>query len=662
MSDTTVGDTSSSSSSPRETSAPSLQAETRHQSHQPHTFELPNLPAPHESTASNDSIPFRAQKNHKHATWARTFHSRPELLIKPQSITELQKVAILARKYRRRLVTVGSGHSPSDLTCTSSWMLNLDGLAKVLDVQVYDKPSNASTSKPPEPEAETAWRDGGFGLTPAESQSQPQSRSDPKQTPPRYGGRALVQAGISLENLNIAMKAYGLTLPNLGSIHIQSLAGAIATATHGSSMRHGIMSSSVRGLRIMLASGELRWCSLKRGQDPDLFRAALVSLGALGVITEIEIELAPSSNIQWESAIWGLDDVMQRWNTDLWSQAEFVRCWWMPYTRRMVVWKAEKTAKPDTGLRVTPGGRLGFHAYQCALWVSNWIPRLTPCVEWLFMGLAHGFGTGSVSSGVEEQRTGLLMDCMYSQFVNEWAIPFRRGPEAITRLDHWLRGPADPSQSGIPFSNKGLYAHAPIEVRVGNTGASERAASQPFREGVVAEGDLGGDSRAFLDPTCEDEPTLYLNATLYRPYGSDPPWKDRYYEAFEWTMKALGGRPHWAKNFSTVTRQDFEGMYGEGLQKWRAVRREVDPDGLFCGDWHRRLVLEEELGHGVEHGSNQLEKDSDLNRMDCEEEQVSRKHLWAGGVMWSGRRAQTPSDEAKKKEDESMREMMRHVR
>jgi D-arabinono-1,4-lactone oxidase len=126
----------------------------------------------------------------------------------------------------------------------------------------------------------------------------------------------------------------------------------------------------------------------------------------------------------------------------------------------------------------------------------------------------------------------------------------------------------------IPFSSKGLYIHAPLEVR-----------------GVRN----GGKNRQFLDPTMEEGDSLLLNATLYRPYLQDPPCRERYYQAFEWLMRDLGGRPHWAKNF-LVGKGEIEGMYGTGLGQvlgtWRAVRNRVDPDGMFVGPWHRRLVME----------------------------------------------------------------------
>jgi D-arabinono-1,4-lactone oxidase len=219
--------------------------------------------------------------------------------------------------------------------------------------------------------------------------------------------------------------------------------------------------------------------------------------------------------------------------------------------------------------------------------------------------MQYGFSTDSSIDAVEEQRTGLLMNCLYSQFVNEWALPLRKGPEAIQRLGAWINGKEE--ESGIPFSSKGLWVHSPVEVRIADT--SKHA----------------GQARPFLDFSCKDEPTLYLNATLYRPYGQDPPCRDRYYEAFEWLMKDMGARPHWAKNFHTPKRAEFESMYGDDLTSWRKVRREVDPDGLFVGDWLRRNILE-----GPSKGGE---------RLACEEMEMGQRMHETGGIEWFGRQA-----------------------
>lgn len=487
-----------------------------------HDLFLPDLEPP--SWNDSQTVPFRAETGYHHATWARTFRSRPELYIRPRSVEEIQKIVILARKCRRRLVVVGAGHSPSDLTCTSAWMVHLGDFAQVLSVRKTD---------------------------------------DKKKT----GGFAVLQAGITLHEINQKMMAHGLTMPNLGSIDIQSIAGAIATATHGSSTRHGLLSDSIRSLRIVLADGRAVACSVQH--RPDLFRAALVSLGCLGIITEVEFGLVPSTNIEWSQDVFSLEAVLSRWEKDLWTQAEYVRCWWLPYGRRMISWTANKTEKPPRSPKESfYGGSFGYHLYHTLLWIAHYIPSILPSVEYAIFSLQYRSTPGHVTSAVEVQREGLLMDCLYSQFVNEWALSLDKGPEAIRRLSAWMHG--DESASRIPFSSKGIYVHAPIEVRV--TDGSDVS------------------PRGYLDPT-QGGPTLYLNATLYRPYGLDPPCVARYYEAFEWLMKDLGGRPHWAKNWSYVSHSELKGMYGQNMVDFLRVREEVDPDGLFVSAWHRRNLL-----------------------------------------------------------------------
>jgi D-arabinono-1,4-lactone oxidase len=500
-----------------------------------------------EVARTEPNVPFRATLNHVHRTWAKTFQSRPELYLRPQSLEEIQKIVTLARRCRRRLVVVGCGHSPNDLTCTSSWMVNLDDYSSVLNVNAQKK-------------------------------------------------TMAVAAGIRIWQLNEEAYKYGLTVPNLGSIDAQSIAGAIATATHGSSLKHGILSENVRSLRIVLANGQAVRCSAE--QNPELFRAALISLGALGIITEVEFQMTEICNIEWEQKLVGLDDILNRWNSDLWSK-EFTRVWWMPYMKRAIIWSADRTKKEVKPPAETwYGGSVGFHTYHNLLWLSNYVPWILPAVEWFVFGMQYGFKTGNSSSAVEEIRAGLLMNCLYSQFVNEWAIPLAKGPEAIRRLSAWING--EPGNGDIPFSSKGLWVHCPIEVRVSDS--TYRSSPRPF-----------------LDNTCADGPTLYLNATLYRAYLQDPPCRERYYEAFEWLMRELGGKPHYAKNFTYTSSDYMQKAFGDDLKKWTKIRNEADPEGMFLGEWHRRT-----LGLG---------KDSELSLV---EREVSRTKAADGGQMWAG--------------------------
>ncbi|KAM0521698.1 hypothetical protein ACHAPE_002256 [Trichoderma viride] len=483
---------------------------------------------------SGQVVPFRSVYKHMHHTWARTFSCVAAVYVQPESLAEIEKIALLAHKLRKRVVTVGCGHSPSNITCTSNWLVNLDKYNRILSVD--DK-----------------------------------------------SGVVVMQSGIRLYTLCEELERRGLAMPNLGSINQQSIAGAISTGTHGSSVRHGLMSEDVLALKITLASGTTEHCS--RDENPDLFRAALLSLGSLGIISEVTFRAVPAFTLRWKQTIDADVKMFNSWPNELWTQSEFVRVWWFPYTRRAVVWQAEKT---DEDLYDPPvsyyDGPLGYYIYHNLLYVAQLVPRILPWVERFVFGMQYGFANGSTTSAIQPSRKALLMNCLYSQFVNEWAIPLHKGPEALRRLSSWLNQltPSDPDYvpHNIPFSAKGLYVHAPVEVRVSDT-------------------TLTTNSRPFLDPTAKDGPTLYLNATLYRPYLHDPPCRERYYEAFEWLMKDMGGKPHWAKNFETY-RPEIELMYGEELDKFRNIRDAVDPRGMFLGPWHRDRILAENARYELE--------------------------------------------------------------
>ncbi|KAK4232276.1 D-arabinono-1,4-lactone oxidase-domain-containing protein [Podospora fimiseda] len=503
-----------------------------------------------QETSSPDAIPFRARPSYTHRTWARTYSALPELFIQPESQQEIEKATDLARKCRRRLVTVGSGHSPSNLTTTSSWMLNLDNYNKVLSL-------------------------------------------DPTT------GRCVLQAGIRLYQLSDVLDKFGLALPSLGSINEQSIAGAISTGTHGSSLKHGLVSEAIVALNITLADGTTVACSAE--EKSELFRAALLSVGALGVVSEVTLQAVPAFSLSWEQTIDSDARLFAEWENKLWKQAEFVRVWWFPYMRRAVVWKADKVPADDLDAGVVKNydpptsfqdSNLGYFIYHNLLALARWFPRITPWIEWFVFGLQYGFRNGDQTrtAAIQPSYKAFLLNCLYSQFVNEWAIPLHKGPEALQRLGAWINRlkPGDPGyvDHKIPFSAEGLYVHSPVEVRVSNTT-------------VYTSAEKG--NRPFLDITPDNEAALYLNATMYRPYYKDPSYEatERYYQAFEWLMKDLGGKPHWAKTFG-VTPAEFAQWFGDNWTQFRKVRDEVDPEGMFVGPWHRKFLLGEPSEGGVQ--------------------------------------------------------------
>ena len=101
-----------------------------------------------------------------------------------------------------------------------------------------------------------------------------------------------VDAGITYGQLGPYLDSKGFALHNLASLPHISVAGACSTATHGSGEKNGNLATAVSALEFVTASGEL--VKLSRKSDGEVFRGAVVGLGALGVITRVTLDIQPT--------------------------------------------------------------------------------------------------------------------------------------------------------------------------------------------------------------------------------------------------------------------------------------------------------------------------------------------------------------------------------
>lgn len=114
------------------------------------------------------------------------------------------------------------------------------------------------------------------------------------------GTEAVVRAGTRLGALGPALAERGRAMANLPDINKQSLAGCLATATHGTGKALTALHGDVTALRLATVSGEVLDCDAT--ENPDVFQAAKVSLGALGVITEVR--LVTTENRRLHRHVW----------------------------------------------------------------------------------------------------------------------------------------------------------------------------------------------------------------------------------------------------------------------------------------------------------------------------------------------------------------------
>jgi xylitol oxidase len=182
--------------------------------------------------------------------WAGNLVFSAERVHRPATVDELR--SLVARSHRVK--ALGSGHSFNDIADTDGTLIELSGL-------------------PPEIEIDTA------AVT------------------------VRVAAGVRYAELARYLDERGFALPNLASLPHISVAGSVATGTHGSGNANGVLATSVRALDLVTADGGTRTF---RREDAESFDGAVVALGALGVTTHLTLDLVPAFRIR-QRVFTGLD-------------------------------------------------------------------------------------------------------------------------------------------------------------------------------------------------------------------------------------------------------------------------------------------------------------------------------------------------------------------
>ena len=281
----------------------------------------------------------------------------------------------------------------------------------------------------------------------------------------------------------------------------------------------------------------------------------------------------------------------------IWSSATYVRAWWWPYTRKVIIWRGTRTQSPQTPSSTIPRSyfakiassfELGRKIYEYSLYVMTYSPSLLPTFEKVLFRAQFPAKENVVSEPiVSNSHEALQMDCFFSQYVDEWAIPLGSGVEAISRLDRWITADDSSADTGIPITtDKRVYVHAPIEIRVSS----------------------GRGDHAYLSPAREGRPVVYIGIIMYRPYYRPTAYR-RYFAAYEYLMRWIGGKPHWAKQHG-LSAEEAEQVFGDGIRRWLEVRSRVDPNGVFVNAFVKRHLLglsstgKEKIGVGILDGES----------------------------------------------------------
>lgn len=349
-----------------------------------------------------------------------------------------------------------------------------------------------------------------------------------------------VSGGISYGRLATALHAGGFALPNMASLPHISVAGAVATGTHGSGAGNQGLAGAVRSLQLVLGSGEL--ITLSRGDQG--FEGAAVSLGALGIVSAVTLDVEPTFDVRQDV----FDDLP-------WSAAE---------EQLTDVLGAAYSVSLFTDLQ-------GDTVAQ--VWCKSRID--TPARESLVFDLAGGVRNsffGAVPAAVARHPIpGMAGDVCTGQL--GVAGPWNE------RLPHFR--PAFTPSNGDEVQAEYLVAkgHASQVLSV-LRGMAGRIAPllQVCEIRTVAADDL------WLSPAAGRD-TVAFHFTLVR----DEPAVLALLADVEAAIAECAPRPHWGKLF-TADAAVLAGAYPR-LPDFRSLAARLDPDGVFRNDYLDRLVF-----------------------------------------------------------------------
>ena len=423
--------------------------------------------------------------------WAGNQRAEVEV-VRPGSVDEVAAVLAQAAAGGRRVRPIGSGHSFSGVAVPEDLQLSLECLTGVRSVG--------------------------------------------------FDGLVEVWAGTPLHRLTAELARRGFLLANLGDIDRQTLAGAIATGTHGTGARFGGLATQVRALELVRPDGEVLRCS--PAQHPDVFRAARVGLGALGVVTAVTVRAEPAFALRAEEGPGTLSAALDDFD-GLMTSTDHVEFYWFPHTDATLVKCNTRVPLDDASAASSrwramwDDGLLANAAFAGVVAAGRRAPALVPPLA-------------RVSARALAPRT--YADHSHRVFVSrrrvryletEWAVPREAAAEVLAEL----RRLHEASDWRSAF---------PVEVR------------------LAAADDIPLSTASGRD-------TAYIAAHV--PAGTEPgPW----FAAVGSTAAAVGGRPHWGK-LHGLDAAALRSRY-PAFDDFVAVRDRLDPTGVLANRYLDRVL------------------------------------------------------------------------
>jgi L-gulonolactone oxidase len=190
-----------------------------------------------------------------------------------------------------------------------------------------------------------------------------------------------VEAGTPLKRLNVALAREGLSLTNMGDIMEQTVSGATSTGTHGTGRDSGSIAAQIKGLELVTADGSVLTCSEK--ENPEVFAAARMGLGALGLVTAITFAVEPVFLLTAREEPMPFDRVLSDFE-ELWAENEHFEFYWFPHTGSTNTKRNTRSAGPEKPVPQLKSWIedefLSNGVFQVANWVGRAVPATIPAI------------------------------------------------------------------------------------------------------------------------------------------------------------------------------------------------------------------------------------------------------------------------------------------
>ncbi len=425
------------------------------------------------------------------SNWAGNQTARARNVAHPRGIEEIAAAVMAATARDQRVKAIGSGYACSGVAVTDGVQVRLDRHARLLEVDVD-------------------------------------------------GGLVTVEAGMTLGALAGELASVDLALDSLGGDDAQTLGGAISTGSHGADPRRGGLASQVRAVTIVLADGSAVRCSA--AEEPDLFAAALVGLGAFGVVASYTIAVVPAFalHVVRESAAFS-DMVDGGGFAAATAAADHAELRWFPHTTRCVLTRGTRVgmdALAGPRRRRARHDQLTGALFGMSTSLGKLAPALIPGLNRLAVqALPAGAATVPPPAVAASRRRTRFLEM-------EYALPPSRLADVLTELRSFV------GASGLEIS-------FPVTVRFS-------AADDVWLS------------------TAYEQTSAYLAVRVVRgsPY-------DRYFHGVEQIVGQVGGRPQWG-TLHSLDAAALAGRYPRFAEAM-AVRDRVDPARVFGNDLTHRV-------------------------------------------------------------------------